>query len=257
MTKRRYRDQPAQSCRRPRRLLSGLLRCGQCAGAFTIVRPGKYGCATHRERGTCTNASQISVNELERRVLAGIKIYLSEPALLREFVREFHSELRQLQARSTNLGSESKKQFDDIKKKIDRIVGAIADGTDTPSLRRALLSLENEKVDLERAIATYHRPTVEPPAVSDVAKIFRRKVERLEESLGAEPDVTTQAATILRTLINGIVLYPRKKRGTMSIEVQGEPSALFLPANDEALEERNWMITVVAEEGLEPPTRGL
>ena len=197
------------------------------------------------------------MNELERRVLAGIKIYLSEPALLQEFVREFHSELRQLQARSTNLGSDSKKQFDDIKKKIDRIVDAIAEGTDTPSLRRALLSLENEKVDLERAIATYHRPTVEPPAVSDVAKIFRRKVERLEESLGAEPDVTTQAATILRTLINGIVLYPRKKRGTMSIEVQGEPSALFLPANDEALEERNWMITVVAEEGLEPPTRGL
>ena len=43
----------------------------------------------------------------------------------------------------------------------------------------------------------------------------------------------------------------------MSVEVYGEPSALFLPANDEALEERNWMITVVAEEGLEPPTRGL
>ncbi len=43
----------------------------------------------------------------------------------------------------------------------------------------------------------------------------------------------------------------------MSIEVYGEPSALFLLANDEGPENRNWMITVVAEEGLEPPTRGL
>jgi hypothetical protein len=169
-TKRRYRDQPAQNCRRPKRLLSGLLRCGQCGGAFTIVRPGKYGCATHREKGTCANASQ----------------------------------------------------------------------------RRALLLLKNEKVELERAIATYHH--CEPPPVSDVAKLFRQKVERLEESLGAEPAVTSQAATILRTLINGIVLYPRKKRGTMSIEVQGEPSALFFPANDEVLEKQNWMITVVAED---------
>src|SRR5262249_31370348 len=112
--RRRYRDQPAQNCRRPKRLLSGLLRCGQCGGAFTIVRPGKYGCATHREKGTCTNASQISVNQLESRVLAGIKIYLSEPELLAEFVHEFNSELRRLQASSTILGSESKKQLADI-----------------------------------------------------------------------------------------------------------------------------------------------
>jgi len=43
----------------------------------------------------------------------------------------------------------------------------------------------------------------------------------------------------------------------MLIEVYGEPSALFLLASEEGSEERNWMITVVAEEGLEPPTRGL
>jgi site-specific DNA recombinase len=197
------------------------------------------------------------VNQLESRVLAGIKMHLSEPALLAEFIHEFNAELRRLQACSTTLGSESKKQLADIGKRIDRIVSAIADGTDTPSLRRALLSLENEKVELERATATYHRPFVEPPPVSNVAKLFRRKVERLEESLGAEPAVTSQAATILRTLINNIVLHPRTNRGTMSVEVYGEPSALFLHATDGAWEQRNWMITVVAEEGLEPPTRGL
>jgi DNA invertase Pin-like site-specific DNA recombinase len=72
--RRRYLDKPSQNCRRPKRLLSGLLKCGQCGGAFTIVRPDKYGCATHREKGTCTNASQISARQLERRVLAGIKM---------------------------------------------------------------------------------------------------------------------------------------------------------------------------------------
>ena len=49
----------------------------------------------------------------------------------------------------------------------------------------------------------------------------------LEQSLGDDPTITTQAATILRALIEGIVLHPRKKRGsgkkraTMSIEVYG------------------------------------
>src|SRR5262249_8270306 len=93
-------------------------------------------------------------------------------------------------------------------------------------LTSALLSLESEKVEL--AMAMYHRPAfVEPPPVPDLEKLFRRKVEMLEQSLGDDPTITTQAATILRALIEGIVLHPRKKRGsgkkraTMSIEVYG------------------------------------
>jgi site-specific DNA recombinase len=257
-TRRGYRGQAAQNCRRPKRLLSGLLTCGECGGAFTLVRPGKYGCSTHREKGTCTNASQISVNQLEGRVLAGIKMRLLDPELLAEFVHEFHSELERVQAASTEVGSHSKKRLNDIKQKIARIVGAISEGTDTPALRQALLSLEGEKAELEKTVAVHHRPILlEPPPAPELARLFRRKVERLEETLNAEPTLTSKAAPILRTLIDGIVLHPRKKRGTMPIEVYGEPSALFLLANDEMSDADNWMITVVAEEGLEPPTRGL
>ena len=257
-TRRRYRNQPIQNSRRPKRLLSGLLKCGHCGGAFTIVRPGKYGCATHREKGTCTNASQISGRQLERRVLSGIKKQLLQPTLLKAFVSEFHSELRRLQANSTQLGSESKRQLDDLGKKIGRIVDAIAEGTDTPSLRQALLSLEHDKAELEKTVARYQGSAfVKPAGLLDLATLFRRKVERLEESLAAEPTVTTQAADVLRTFIDGIVLHPRKKREAMPIEVHAEPSALFLFGTDGDTEDRNWMITVVAEEGLEPPTRGL
>jgi site-specific DNA recombinase len=238
--------------------LSGLLKCGRCGGAFTIVRPGKYGCATHREKGTCTNASQISASQLESRVLAGVKKHLLQPTLLKEFVAEFHSELRRLQSSSTRRDSESKRQLDDLGKKIARIIDAIAEGTDTPSLRRALLSLEHDEAELEKAVARHHGPAlVKPAPLPDLATLFRRKVAQLEESLSAEPTVTTQAAAILRTFIEGIFLHPRDKREGMSIEVYGEPSALFLLSSEEGSEERNWMITVVAEEGLEPPTRGL
>src|SRR5262245_14081896 len=57
-----------------------------------------------------------------------------------------------------------------------------------------------------------------------------------------------RAGSILRTLIEGIVLHPRRNRGTMPIEVYGEPSALFLIANGELPSAVNRMITVVAEE---------
>ena len=94
-------------------------------------------------------------------------------------------------------------------------------------------------------------------AQPNLKKLFRRKVERLEETLNSEPDVRTKAAPILRTLIDEIVLHPGDKRGKMSIEVYGEPSALFLLGSDAPATADNWMIKVVAEEGLEPPTRGL
>ena len=95
----------------------------------------------------------------------------------------------------------------------------------------------------------HHRPILlEPPPTPELAGLFRRKVERLEETLNAEPSLTSKAAPMLRTSIDGIVPHPRKKRGTMPIEVYGEPSALFLLANDEKSDADNWMITVVAEE---------
>ena len=151
-TRRRYSGQPAQNCRRAKRLLSGLLKCGQCGGAFTLVRPGKYGCATHREKGTCTNGSQISVDQLQRRVLAGIKMRLRDPELLAEFIQEFARELKRLQEASTEENSLGKKMLEHIKQKIARIVAAIAEGTDTPTLRQTLISLEAKRLTLRETL---------------------------------------------------------------------------------------------------------
>jgi hypothetical protein len=128
-------------------------------------------------------------------------------------------------------------------------VSAIADGTDTPTLRQTLLSLEDERAELEKTVGQHCQPLlIEPPAHRDLALLFRRKVEHLEESLNAEADVATKAAPILRTPIDGIVLYPRKERRTMPIEVYGQSSALFLIANEKPPSALNRMITVVAEE---------
>jgi Recombinase zinc beta ribbon domain len=52
-------------------LLSGLLKCGCCGGGFTIVAQDRYGCATHRNKGTCANGTTIRRQEFEARVLAG------------------------------------------------------------------------------------------------------------------------------------------------------------------------------------------
>jgi hypothetical protein len=181
-----------------------------------------------------------------------------DPAFSAEFIREFYSEFRAIESASKKSRSLSRRTLDEIAQKIARIVSAIAEGTDTPALRQTLLALEAERAELEHILPPLPSPiSAELPNPTDLAALFRRKVERLEKSLNADPGITSAAALTLRNVIDAIVLHPRENKGRMRIEVYGEPSILFLPANGEPQDEKNWMITVVAEEGLEPPTRGL
>jgi len=104
------------------------------------------------------------VDQLERRVLAGIKMRLRDPELLAEFVHEFCIELKRLQEAATTENSGTKKKLEEIKRKIARIVAAIAEGTDTPTLRQTLISLEGEKAELERNTLVSRRPVfLKPP----------------------------------------------------------------------------------------------
>ncbi len=254
--KARWGSQLAHKSRRPKRLLSGLLRCSVCGGAFTIARPGRYGCSARREKGTCDNGHQILATTLERRVLAGIKHRLLHPDFLAEFIREFHRELKLQSASRIEARAATERQLSDTDAQIWRIVAAIAEGTDTPALRRTLIDLEQRKVDLAAALSDGEIPKVVElhPKLADV---YRRKVSALEVAFTEDDYTQREASTLLRALIHKIVLRPGKKRGEMSIEVHGEPSAVLALASGNPTHSELGMIKVVAEEGLEPPTRGL
>ncbi len=86
---------------RQKYLLSGLLACGVCGGRYTIIDAANYGCATHRAKGTCGNHHRIRREELERRVLDGLKHRLLAPELVEQFARDFQEEVNRLAAEQT------------------------------------------------------------------------------------------------------------------------------------------------------------
>jgi hypothetical protein len=94
----------------------------------------------------------------------------------------------------------------------------------SPALRRALLCLEGEQVKLEKTVAASRSQVVFVPPPTNLQKLFRRKFERLEETLNSEPDVRTKAAPILRTLIDEIVLHPCDKRGRIRLRSMASPA---------------------------------
>ena len=54
--------------------------------------------ASHRNKGTCANGATIRRQEIEARVLAGLKDRLMAPELVREFIRVFHEEVNRTAA---------------------------------------------------------------------------------------------------------------------------------------------------------------
>jgi site-specific DNA recombinase len=82
--------------RRPRMLLSFLLRCGVCGGSFSKVSEKHYGCSTARNKGTCDNRLTVRQAELEGLVLSALQERLMDPALLEEFCAEYTAHLNRL-----------------------------------------------------------------------------------------------------------------------------------------------------------------
>lgn len=81
-----------ERARRTRYLLSGLVTCGCCGGAYTLVGGQHYGCASARNKGTCDNRRMIHRSRLEDRVLGGLRDKLLHPDLIAAFVEEFQRE---------------------------------------------------------------------------------------------------------------------------------------------------------------------
>lgn len=93
--KARFASRSGNERQTTKRLLSGLIRCGACGGAMTIVNRERYSCSARRERGTCDSPAGIRAADLEARVLDGLRlILLGREDLVEEFAKAFKKELQ-------------------------------------------------------------------------------------------------------------------------------------------------------------------
>jgi len=186
-------------------LLSGLLKCGCCGAGFTIVAQDRYGCATHRSKGTCTNNATVSRQEIEARVFAGLKHRLLAPELVREFIRAFQEELNRSNAEHEQRFRAGRQQLESIRRKIAGIVTAIEEGDYSRALGHRLADLENQQEMLEARLSEA------PPSIvrlhPRLAEIYAAKVQQLEQALN-DPTIRAEAAEVLRSLIDRIELRP-------------------------------------------------
>ena len=203
-------------------LFSGLLVCGSRGGGYTIIGPDRYGCAAHRSKGTCTNTLLIGRHALEDRVLSGLKERMMAPDLVAASVDEFNAEMRKLATSAERETLAAKRTLAEIERKLAAIVRAIEDRAYTHTLKARLTTLEQEKVQTEaRLHAGKHAPVVR--LHTNLPELCRNKIGRLAEALNA-PETVTEAADVMRGLIDRIVLTPAA--GELRAELHGDLAVL-------------------------------
>ena len=102
---------------------------------------------------------------------------------------------------------------------IGTIFAAIEDGFHQASMKVRMAELETRKAE-PLTLLTASAPTVRD-LLPSVAAHYRRKVERLAQTLNAAED-RAEAAAAIRTLFERITLTPGHKRGVIDATLRGD-----------------------------------
>jgi site-specific DNA recombinase len=219
--------------RRPRYLFSGLLRCGVCGGSFVKYSHDRLGCATARTKGTCDNLLTIKRPFVEACVLNGLRDHLMDPARTELFCQEYARYLNEARMERSAAKQGARSELAKVTRDLDRLVQALLDGVPGSRVKDRMAELEARKTELEAALAE----AVEEPVRlhPNLAEVYRAKIARLVDALNDEHE-RTEAAEIIRGLVDRIVLTPKEEDGrrSLSIDLEGAlAGVLALATNDE------------------------
>ncbi len=193
-------------------------------------------------------------------MLSGLKDKLMAPELVRTLIEEFQAEANRLHAEQQAEITAKRSRLQAVERKIAGILAAIEDGNYNRSLTERLGDLEGEQETLQRELAQIPD---QPPTLRlhpRLAEVYADKVARLEEALN-DPAIKTEAAEIMRGLIDRIELSPREDDPGLQACLHGD-LAQILTFCDGAKGKRKLpdpggsgsQLSVVAGVGFEPTT---
>lgn len=250
--------------RRPRHILSGLLKCAACGAGMASNGKGPSGririrCSAATESGTCPDPKTFYLDTVETAVLNGLTAELRHPKVIAEYVRAYHAERKRLAAEADRKRLRLERRLGELNREIDRLVDAIAKGQGDPAVlgpKSTRLDGERKKVTAELAESA---PTTEVVALHPAMLArYEEQLTRLQAALaGGIRDGDTECAEAIRDLVETVTVFRDSSRaGGVQVEVSGRLTALL---GEQAYPNRVRGVwgKMVAEEGLEPPTQGL
>ncbi|RJL07393.1 recombinase family protein [Paracoccus aestuarii] len=257
-----HRNNKLNTARRPKSLLSGLVFCGCCSGPYSLRGAGRFACSNHISKGNCTNKATIRQDELETRVLAGIRNKLMAPEIAADAMRAYAEEMNRLNRERRANSDAWRTELAKVEKDIRGMIEAIKAGMFHESMKGEMTALEARKAELTSLLADV--PQDMPDILPAASSIYARKVQELTDALG-DPENQQEAADQLRALIDRIVLTPGDTRGEIFATLHGDLRTILewtarqegkagAKRNTPAGETAGVLESVVAGVGFEPTT---
>ena len=240
--------------RRPEHLLTGLVHCDYCGGPYASVGRDYLACSAARKLGTCSARKGVRRSVLEGVVLDLLKTRLMEPDAVAAFVKDHALVSNSKTAERAQDRSRLEAERAAIKRKLEGLYDAIAEGLRSPGLQDKLLALEGRSavIDAELVSAAPSPVRLNP----NLSELYRRKVIELAVTL-ADPAIAQPAREVIRGLIEKVSV--RWEEGQAVVALDGALTALIglaQNAKSPALAGRGSLdlssVKVVAGAGFEP-----
>ena len=210
--------------RRPKSLLSGLVFCGCCGGPYSLRGADRFACSNHISKGACSNSRTIPREDLEARVLSGLKDRMMAPEIVEEAMRAYAEETNRLNRERRSSGDAWKAELVKVEKQIRGIIEAIKAGMFHESMKAEMDTLEARKTELNSLLADAPEDT--PDILPSASAIYAKKVSALTKALNRKEE-RQEAAETLRGLIEKISLTPGPERGEIYATLHGELSTIL------------------------------
>ncbi|WP_189486070.1 recombinase family protein, partial [Asticcacaulis endophyticus] len=218
----------AGTSKRPKRLLSGLLKCGACGGgmsAFGADRKSRTRimCSRHRDGVTCPNPKTYYLDEIEPLVIDALKEGLRDPEMLAEYVREYNAARVEFARAAHKRRDQLEKRVTTLNAQAERILQLLIKNVGNEE------RLGEQMNATEAELQAAREELAREPAPVDVVAIHPGTIARYEAGLNNLRDELTKGlehspaqAQILREMVHSITLTPNPDpKGRVILDIQG------------------------------------
>jgi site-specific DNA recombinase len=233
-TKRHYTEGRPEQQRRPKRLLSGLLKCAACGSGMVACGTDKSGrvrirCSAARESGTCPDPKTFYLDTVEELVVEALRGELRQPERLSLYLNAYQEERRRLASSRRHERRGLERKIASLEAQQNNVLDTIGQrGDPTGHLSARLEELENELIAARSRL-------VEAEDEDNVVELHPKSIQRYEQQLrqlAAEINEgiasgDSAGAKALRDVIEAVVVSrDDNKPGGVSISIQGKLNAL-------------------------------
>jgi site-specific DNA recombinase len=215
---------PFWAKQRPRNLLSGLIKCGECGGGYSAISQTHLGCSNARNKGTCSNRMGMHKKKLEEDVLGALNEHLMDADLCKLFCDEYTKQMNKLRREHDSALDHYKQEFEKVKKHLSQLVDAIAEGAPVAPIKDKMHVLEARRIELQELLKDVEEA---PPMLHpSIAHRYHEQVSKLIETLNL-PEHRAEAVEVVRSLIEKIVLTPDESENRLMSDLHGNLAGIL------------------------------